>query len=232
VTLGAEPKKVAILVVLAVVALGGLYMNSTGGSASSAAPVSVAPVASTVTAPPAAKSTKVKTAGQGNGGEFRLRVLGTRPDDKIDPKDINPDLRLDLLAKVQAVPPIEAGRNLFQYGAAPPPPGPVPTLPSNVQKIPVNNSTPPPKEQVLSESRPAPTPPPPPINLKYYGYVVSKVDGRKEACLLDGEDIILATENQTIKQRYKIVRIALTSIVIEDTQAKDTQTLQFQDTPS
>ncbi len=62
--------------------------------------------------------------------------------------------------------------------------------------------------------------------------MVSKSDGRKEACLLDGEDIILATENETVKQRYKIVRIALNSIVIEDTQAKNTQTLQFQDLPS
>ena len=79
---------------------------------------------------------------------------------------------------------------------------------------------------------PAPAQPPPPINLKYYGYVISKTDGRKEAFLLDGEDIILATENQTIKQRYRIVRIALTSIVIEDTQGKNTQTLQFQELPS
>ncbi len=62
---------------------------------------------------------------------------------------------------------------------------------------------------------------------------MSKTDGRKEACLLDGEDIILATENETVKQRYRIGgAMALTSIVIEDTQAKNTQTLQFQDTPT
>lgn len=229
--LGAEPKKVAILGVLVVVALGGLYFNSSGTSTPAPATRTIAPTVASTTAPSVTKA-KAQTTGQSNGGEFRLRVLGSRPDDKLDPKDIDPELRLDLLAKVQAVEPIEAGRNLFQYGAAPPPPAPVTPLPKDVPKIQVNNSTPAPKEQVLGETRTAPPPPPTPINLKYYGYVVSKVDGRKEACLLDGEDIVLATENQTIKQRYKIVRIALNSIVIEDTQAKNTQTLQFQDLPS
>jgi hypothetical protein len=177
------------------------------------------------------KSTRA-SATQSNGSEFHLRLLGSRPDDHPDPSAIDPELKLDLLTKVQAVEPIEAGRNLFQYGAAPPPPGPVKPLPTNVPPIPIKNSAPAPTVAVLSESRPAPTPPPTPINLKYYGYVVSKIDGRKEACLLDGEDIVLAAENETIKQRYRIVRIALNSIVIEDTQAKNTQTLQFQDVPS
>jgi hypothetical protein len=230
VNLGAEPKKVAILAVLAVLALGGLYLNSSGDSTPASVTRTRTPVVArtTVVAPSAAKTSKA----QAGGGEFRLRVLGTRPDDKVDPKDIDPELHLDLLAKVQAVAPIEAGRNLFQYGAAPPPPGQV-KLPDHVQPIPINHNPPPPVVAVVREpTGPPPTPPPPPINLKYYGYVVSKTDGRKEACLLDGEDIILAAENQTIKQRYKIVRIALNSIVIEDTQAKNTQTLQFQDTPS
>jgi hypothetical protein len=228
VNLGAEPKKVAILAVI-VVGGGLFYFLSSGDSTPAHASRTITPVADTTAiARPVKKAGKTQTI-QSNGGEFRPRVLGSRPDDKIDPKDIDPELKLDLLAKVQAVEPIEAGRNLFQYGAAPPPP--VTPLPKDVPKIQVNNSTPPPKETVLSESRPAPTPPPAPINLKYYGYVVSKTDGRKEACLLDGEDIVLATENETIKQRYKIVRIALNSIVIEDTQAKNTQTLQFQDLP-
>jgi hypothetical protein len=229
VNLGAEPKKVAILCVLVIVAIGGLYFNSSGGSTPTTTTRTIAPVESTtVTAPRVAKATKAQTS----GGEFRLRVLGSRPDDKVDPKDIDPELKLDLLAKVQAVEPIEAGRNLFQYGAAPPPAAQV-KLPNDIPKIlPRPTAASGATTQVLSESRPAPTPAPPPINLKYYGYVVSKVDGRKEACLLDGEDIVLATENETIRQRYKIVRIALTSIVIEDTQAKNTQTLQFQDTPA
>jgi len=216
--------------VLVVVALGVIYMNSSGDSTPVPATRAISPVLNpAVTAPAAAVAPKVQTPVRTGNGEFHPRVPGSRPDDKIDPKDIDPELKLDLLAKVQAVPPIEAGRNLFQYGAAPPPPAPI-KLPSNVPPIAVH-PTPQPTAPVITQNGPPPTPPPPPINLKYYGYVVSKIDGRKEACLLDGEDIILATENQTVKQRYRIVRISLNSIVIEDTQAKNTQTLQFQDTP-
>jgi hypothetical protein len=230
VNLGAEPKKVAILAGLVVVALGVYYLNSSSGDSTPApATRAIAPIVNpTVAARSAAKAPKVQTS----GGEFRLRVLGTRPDDNVDPKDIDPELKLDLLAKVQAVEPIEAGRNLFQYGAAPPPPGPVPPLPTDGHHIEMTSTVAPPPPQVVTPVGPPPAPPPPPINLKYYGYVVSKKDGRKEAFLLDGEDILFATENQTVKQRYKIVRIALNSIVIEDTQAKNTQTLQFQDLPS
>jgi len=230
VTLGAEPKKVAILAVI--VAGGGLYyFLSSGDSAPAPAPRTAAPVASTITRS-VAKPTKAQAV-QTGGGEFHLRVPGSRPDDHVDVNSIDPELHLDLLAKVQAVEPIEAGRNLFQYGAAPPPPAPVKPLPKDVPKIDLGPKAPPPQLTGLVPPKAEPVAPQaPPINLKYYGYVISKTDGRKEACLLDGEEIILATENQTIKQRYKIVRIALTSIVIEDTQAKSTQTLQFQDTPA
>jgi hypothetical protein len=229
VNLGAEPKKVAILAVI-VVGGGLYYFLSSGDSTPAPAPRATAPtrVVST-TAPAVTKATKA----QSGGGEFRVRVPGSRPDDKIDINLIDPELHLDLLAKVQSVEPIEAGRNLFQYGAAPPPPGPATPLPKGVQKIPIKPPVAPPPvtAPVTAHTEPV-APQAPPINLKYYGYVVSKTDGRKEACLLDGEEIILATENETIKQRYKIVRIALSSIVIEDTQAKSTQTLQFQDIPA
>jgi hypothetical protein len=229
VTLGAEPKKVAILA--AIVVGGGLYyFLSSGDSAPAPVPRPIAPVAGTTTRA-VTKPAKAQTV-QANGGEFKPRIPGSRPDDKVEIDSIDPELHLDLLAKVQSVAPLEAGRNLFQYGAAPPPPTMV-KLPDHVPPIAVNHQPPPPQQLPPVVARTDPQPPAaPPINLKYYGYVVSKTDGRKEACLLDGEEIILATENQTVKQRYKIVRIALTSIVIEDTQAKSTQTLQFQDTPA
>ena len=67
------------------------------------------------------------------------------------------------------------------------------------------------------------------MTFKYYGYRVSSSDGRKQAFLLDGEDIIIAGENDAMKAgRYKVVRIGVTSITIEDTQFKAQQTLQLQ----
>ena len=68
------------------------------------------------------------------------------------------------------------------------------------------------------------------MTFKYYGYKVSKADGRKEAFLLDGDDIIIAGENDAVKRgRYKVVKIGVNSITIEDTQFRSTQTLQLQE---
>jgi hypothetical protein len=68
------------------------------------------------------------------------------------------------------------------------------------------------------------------MTFKYYGFKVSKVSGRKQAFLLDGEDIIIAGENDAVKNsRYKVVRIGINSITIEDTQFKSSQTLPLQE---
>jgi hypothetical protein len=85
--------------------------------------------------------------------------------------------------------------------------------------------------------RPAPPPPPPPvpasalppppITMKYYGLATKRIDGKKTAFFLDGEDILLATEGMTVKKRYKIVRINSESVVIEDTDVKREQTVKI-----
>jgi hypothetical protein len=161
--------------------------------------------------------------------EFTIRQGVAPGEEKPDPATIDPTLRLDLLAKLQNVEPPAAMRNIFQYGAAPPPPAPTVaavSLPDKTAKIPIKGPPPTP---------PGPPPPPPvptapPMTFKYYGYKVSKSDGRKEAFLLDGDEIIIAGENDSMKRgRYKVVRIGVNSITIEDTQFKSTQTLQLQE---
>jgi hypothetical protein len=220
-TVGAEPKKVAILAGIVVFGIALYFYNSSSDVAISV-PTAPTPVASSVA--PAAASGRTQRSRRVQNTAFQPRVIGSRPDDKVDPASINPELRLDLLAKVQGIEPAEAGRNLFQFGQAPAPPKPVQPVPSNVPKIPVNTAPPPSAVTKLTPSGP---PPPPPIDLKYYGYVVSKTDGQKQAFLLDGDNILMVSENQTVKQRYRIVKIALTTIEIEDLQAKNTQTLRL-----
>jgi hypothetical protein len=234
---GAEPKKVAILAALLIVALVIVYFNYFAGDSDSKA--TARPVASVAT-PPVAAPPVFTTPGRAAAGgrrrtsnnsivsEFKLRV-GVEPGaEKPDPATIDPTLRLDLLAKLQKVEMPASMRNIFQYGAAPPPPSAVKSveLPKNTAKIAINQPPPP---------KPAGPPPPPPaptapqITWKYYGYIISKSDNRKEAFLLDGEDIIIAGENDSVKLgRYKVVRIGVNSITIEDTQFKSTQTLQLQ----
>lgn len=228
---GAEPKKVALLVgLVGVIVYGIATWNS--GDAPSPAPVARTPAVVEPVIPVASSATGARTRTSGRGSaEFHPR-LGGKPEDRVDPASINPELRLDLLAKVEAVEPVAAGRNLFQFGPAP---APVPAIPTNVPKIPVNQPsvqqvrpvTPPPQQPQVPVTPAAPQAPP--ITLRYFGYKVAKVDGRMEAFLLDGEEILRAGENDVLKQRYRIVKIARTAITIEDTQFKSTQTLTLQE---
>jgi hypothetical protein len=226
-TKGAEPKKVAILAALLVVAAVVLYMNVFSGD--STAPRTINPIPS-VPAPvavstPAAVERR-RASKNGTISEFKIRE-GVEPgQEKPDPATIDPTLRLDLLAKLQQVEPPDSIRNIFQYGAAPPPPAKPVELPANTPKIAINQ--PPPKPPGPPPPPPAPTAPP--LTFKYYGYKITKSNGRKEAFLLDGEDIIIAGENDSMKRgRYKVVRIGVNSITIEDTEFKSTQTLQLQE---
>jgi hypothetical protein len=140
-----------------------------------------------------------------------------RPEDRIDTAKVDPTLRLDLLAKVQNTDSAGPGRNVFQFGQAPLPPEP---------KVPLK---PPPAAAVISAS-PPPTappgpPPPPPITLRYYGFSSIPGSTAKTAFFLDGEDILVAKEGETVKRRYRVVRIGATSVVMEDTESKRQQTI-------
>jgi len=222
----ADQKKVIFLAVLLVGAAVALYVNVFSGDSESpsARPVA-APVAQ---APKPVTEAARREPGRISVGEFKIRQGPARPEDRVDPATIDPTLRLDLLAKVQSVEPEQALRNIFQYGAAPPPPSAKPIeLPKNTSKIVVN--TPPPPPQRPAGPVTPPTPQAPPMTFKYYGFKTSKATGRKEAFLLDGDDIIIAGEDDAVKGgRYRIVRIGPSTITIEDTQFKANQTLTLQ----
>jgi hypothetical protein len=53
--------------------------------------------------------------------------------------------------------------------------------------------------------------------------------GEKRAFFLDGDDIVVATEGQLIKQRYKVIRIGVNSVVVEDMQFQNQQTLPLEE---
>jgi hypothetical protein len=55
------------------------------------------------------------------GGEVMLYTMKLAEKDRPDPTKYDPTIRFDLLAKVQEV-ELASGRNIFQFGAAPPPP--------------------------------------------------------------------------------------------------------------
>jgi len=216
-----DPKKLIVLAVLIV--LGGYLefsdMLSSPSSSARVAPatpgrVSQAPVSADAPQParPVSRSSRSRT----QSDEFHPVLHPKRPEDRIDPGKVDPTLRLDLLAKVQNAEVTGPGRNVFQFGQPPLPPEPK-VVPKPPPAATVAVAPPP--------TAPPGPPPPPPITLRYYGFSSVAGSTTKTAFFLDGDDILVAKEGETVKRRYRVVRIGATSVVMEDTESKRQQTL-------
>jgi hypothetical protein len=222
-------RNLAILGVL-LLALGYFFYTnvlSTGDAASQRPPAATAG-AIVPEQQPAAAVTPVSSARPAaaarRSSEFRPIFRSKRPEDRVDVTTVDPRLHLELLSKLQQVSAEGTGRNLFQFGAPPPPPQSktAAKLPREPEPIirPMPASTTP--------NIPSGPPPPPPIPLKFYGLATVRPDGTKTAFLSEGDNIHIAAEGELVKKRYKIIRINAKSIVIEDTDLKRQQTLQIE----
>jgi hypothetical protein len=230
--LQAEPLwKKAFLGVLAVVLLYLLWSNlfSGGGAPESAASppprgstpyANVSPEGSTAepvaTAPaqrrPAANT---RATAEANLEDFkpsmkRARLMAS------DPTKVDPTLRLDLLARLQDAKFEGSTRSIFEFSQAPP--------------LAIKE----PAKIIVAQTRPfgpQPLEPPkaPPISLKFYGFVNPARPDIKRAFFLDGEDILVAGEGETIHNRYRIVHIGVNSALVEDIQYKNQQPLPLVD---
>lgn len=232
--LGAEPKKLAILGGLAVVLIIVYLINRTPDVPQQAA--SITPQAARNPVPLeslGARARSVQSAAgltpqavdTGSARRGQTAIQDFKPTlklpDGVDVSRIDPALKLNLLAQLQDL-PLEGGeRSLFEFGAAPKPRIPTPTV---AKVIPV---TPLPATPAIPSTPPKPVVPP--IPLKYYGYVSDSravaPGAAKRAFFLDGEDIVVAGENEVIHNRFKIIRIGVSSAVVEDTTNKNEQTL-------
>jgi hypothetical protein len=231
--IGAEPKKLAILGALLVAAGGTYYWMSRpdvpAGANTAPATAVKTPVAATPVAP--AKTSPAKTSAYGprtvRGGRASASGDDFRPTLKlpegVDVSRINPMLKLELLAKLREVSVEGGSRSLFEFYTPPPPPVP---KPAPIVPKPVTTAE---TKQPEGPKVPPPPPPPPPIPLKFYGYSGALRATVRRAFFLDGEDIVQAGENEMIRNRYKILRIGVNSAVVEDTVAKNQQTLPLAD---
>ncbi len=241
--LGAEPKKVAWLAGLMVVAIVAFFMNSTpsGPTQQSTAPRTSAGIripSQQVAEVPMGRPVQVaQTRASSRQGrvlsEFKPSMKPKRPEDRPDPMTVDPTIRVDVLAKLQAVGVEGTHRSLFEFSQAP---VPTPTVIAGVGKGGKKPVIPDPTQiaqaaQSAFPAVPPPPPPPPPIPLKFYGYITPSSAGGKRAFFLEGEDIHVVTEGDIVKRRYKIVRIGINSVVVEDTQFKNQQTLPLEEQP-
>jgi hypothetical protein len=237
--LGAEPKKVMILGGLLVVALvvflfnsssdgspGGGSSPSSGSSASSSA--AARPGVSPAAAPRAdSQQTAPNRSARVAQRDFRPSPKPRRGEARPDPTTVDPTLRLDILAKLQQVNVEGMHRSIFDFGQAPPPPKPVEQVKAKAPS-PLIGPAPPPPPQAAAVDPPKPQAPP--IPFKFYGYITNQPS--KRAFFMDGEDIHVVREGDVVKNRYKIVRIGVNSVVVEDMQFKSEQTLPLEEQPA
>ncbi len=211
--LGADPKKIAFLAGLVAVAGFVYYYNSNSGGGAVSNTASSARRAPVATTAPRSSSSGFRVVNQGTGGarEFRPSL---KPKHE-DTANVDPTLRLDLLAKLKTVSVEPPARSLFEIGTAPPAEV---SLGKEPEKIAI-------KRPVYGPVMPKPAelppePKAPPIPLKFYGFVNKTKVGDKRAFFLDGDEIVIASEGDVVKKRYKIVRIGINSAVVEDTNFK------------
>lgn len=229
--LGAEPKKVAVLAGLLATAA---YIFWTNTSSGPEPPAASGPVATP--RPPLAKSSDLTprrapapnaAQAKSSKGEFRPSMK-RRPSDESSPLEIDPTLRTDLLAKLAGVKVASVERSLFDFGPAAPA---KPKLPE--PKIEVAKAAP---KMIGPEPPPAPPPPPvkpppPPIPLKFYGNALP-VEGRKRVFCLQSDDVLAPAEGDLILKRYRILKINASSVVVEDIEHKNQQTLPIEQPPA
>jgi len=125
---------------------------------------------------------------------------------------LDPTLDESAMLRTESLVYTGMGRNIFSSISAPM------VIPNNVPKARPGVVLP------VMPPMPVGPPPPPPINLKYFGTAV-RVNGRRQAFLLQGEDVYLASEGDIVARKYRIVTIGTTNIQVEDLVNKDTQTL-------
>ncbi|MGH9785422.1 MAG: hypothetical protein ACRD88_14685 [Terriglobia bacterium] len=143
-----------------------------------------------------------------------------RPDESLSQEQLaalDPTLREDLLERSRQVEYTGSSRNIFQtYTPPPPPPPPAPPSPP---------PTPAPDTDPAPRPGPPPTPPPPDISLKFYGVASPPGAGEKKAFLSDGEEIIIAKEGEVVASFYKVIRIGVNSIELEDNRSQQKRSL-------
>jgi hypothetical protein len=225
--IGADRKRLMVLGGLVVVLIAVFFLNrdSSPSAPAAAAPSGKGPFATPAAISKASRSPAVPQRGGGRGQERRVEDFHPtlKPKDEIDVTRIDPTLKLDLLARLKNAPSEPGSRgSVFDFGAAPAPkvdpvkPGPM---------IAGRGAAPAPPPDAAKPAGPPPAPPAPPIPLKFYGYSNTARGGARRAFFLDGEDIQVAGENELIRNRYKVIRIGVNSVVVEDTTNKNQQTL-------
>jgi hypothetical protein len=195
-----QQKKIAAGGVFAVIAAAVLYFQLSDSVGTPAPPP--APVVTTVGTP-----SGTTTTGGSRGATGTAKRAG------MSAADLDPTLRMGPMLVTESLVYSGSGRNIFS-GTSVPVALPKPVAPARPKVI----------AQAPVYTGPVGPPPPPPIDLKFFG-TATMASGSRQAFLLRGEDVILASAGDVVQRRYKVVSIAANSIVVEDLVNSNRQTL-------
>jgi hypothetical protein len=126
-----------------------------------------------------------------------------KPVKKVKPENLDPTLRLDLLAATEKTQYEGNGRNIFV---------------SQAEDIPNPKASPNTDTKKKEESTAYVPPQPPqqaPIPLKFYGFASSPGEPKKIFLKLN-DDVFVAGEGEIVDRRYKVIHISNTSVEIQD----------------
>lgn len=215
--LGAEPRKLAILGgLLAVVVFVFIYNSSDTGSPSNSTRTTrtATPPAAVSTLPPAREHRRGPQRTRDNK-TLRMQEVTT----EAQQGSIDPTLRLDLLARLKNVKFSGAARSLFEAGPA--------ELPEQLAKKVTVMPGPQPQQAAAGTAQgPVGPPQPPPITLKFYGFAAPATStAPRKGFFLDGDDVVIANEGETVKGRYHIVSLQPKAAEVEDLTTKSKQSL-------
>jgi len=196
-------KKILAVGAFVVVAAGVLYYELRDDS-----PTAVAPVVVTapVTRPSGATAGTVIAVPPGNVVGSAAKSLGTTS------AQLDPTLKMDAMLVTESLVYSGGGRNIFSANSAPV------VIPTAIAPVRTKGPVAP---VYVPPSGP---PPPPPIDLKFFGTATSG-DGHRQAFLLKGEDVFLASDGDIVQRRYKVITVSANSIVVEDLAFNNRQTL-------
>jgi hypothetical protein len=168
-------------------------------------PVAPAVVSAPVKAAPAAKTGAAVAVPPGRSAGAAAKNLGTTS------AQLDPTLRMEAMLVTESLVYSGSGRNIFSATSVPV------DIPKPI--APVRKAGPPPPPPT-----PPGPPPPPPIDLKFFG-TTTGADGKREAFLLHGDDVFLASDGDIVQRKYKVVSVSANSILVEDMANNNRQTL-------
>jgi hypothetical protein len=150
------------------------------------------------------------------GDDSAAPAAAARADVPATPREDVPRIDLARLSKPAPQAPI-GQRNIFDFGA-PPTPEPTP----EPEQTPEPEATPTPVPTPV----PPPTPVPlPPLTLKFIGSIQNKRGLRVAVLLTDKKDILTGQEGEVMANRFRIVKIGLESVDLQEVGSERVQRL-------